>query len=128
MQRGCQLLTSSKRLILKVVMRKHLPSCQNCQRDVDASLLKTSFINTPQRNLTFSLINFRSTLSPSVPMAVGLRRSTIRFAAMEICSGFFARGREFSGPGCEQLTLHDLDTGADFRQRRFSTCVSALAV
>src|SRR6267142_345606 len=71
-QGRCQLLTSSKRLILKVGMRKYLRSCQNCQRRVDASLLKTSFVNTPQRNLTFSLINCSSTLAPSAPMAVRL--------------------------------------------------------
>src|SRR6266853_5556462 len=77
MQRRCQPLASSKRLILKVEMRNYSESCQNCQRHVDASLLKTSFVNTPQRNLTFSLINCRSMLSPSAPMAVRLRRSTI---------------------------------------------------
>jgi len=58
-------------------MRKHSLSCQNCQGDVDASLLKTSFINTPQRSLTFSLINCSSTLSPSALMAIRLLRSTI---------------------------------------------------
>src|SRR5205809_8073158 len=120
MQRGCQLLTSSKRLILMVGLRKHLPSCQNCQRDVDASLLKTSFVNTPQRSLTLSLINCRSTLSPCAPMAVRLRRSHDKFAPMEIRSGFLARRREFDGPGWDQLT------STTSRQRRGLSTIEIL--
>src|SRR2546427_11343022 len=40
MQRRCQPLASSKRLILKVEMRNYSESCQNCQRHPAGSLMK----------------------------------------------------------------------------------------